>query len=220
MTLRSAPLLGALLVSLLLSGCATVAPRDYTEFRKSSPRSILVLPPLNESNDVAATYSVLTAMTRPLAELGYYVFPVVLVDQYLKENGLTVPGEMHQAPLPKLREVFGADAVLYLTVGNYGNKYKVLSSASVVHLRGQLVDARTGTVLWDGAARVEGGSGGTSVGGIEGLLAQAIVQQIINKTVDAPHATAALASAQLVARPQTGLLRGPYHPDQFGTTPR
>jgi hypothetical protein len=194
---------------LLLSGCATVTPKDYTEFRKSSPRSILVLPPLNESTDVLAPYSVLTTTTRPLAELGYYVFPVVLVDQYLKENGLTVPGEMHQAPLQKLHEVFGADAVLYLTVEKYGSKYQVISSTTMVHLRAKLVDARTGVVLWEGNAKAENA-------GQSGLI-EAVVTQIVSKAFDQAHGVAAMASAQLVAIPQTGLLRGPRHPEQFGS---
>jgi hypothetical protein len=111
-----------ILATLMLAGCATLPPKDYTEFRKSNPRSILVLPPINESTEVGATYSVLTTTTAPLAELGYYVLPVAIVDQFLKENGLTVPGEMQQAPLNKLHEVFGADAVMYMTIEQYGSK--------------------------------------------------------------------------------------------------
>jgi hypothetical protein len=192
----------------LLAGCATVAPKDYTEFRKSNPRSILVLPPINESVEVAATYSVLTTTTRPLAELGYYVFPVAVVDAMLKENGLTIPGEMHQAPLAKLHEVFGADAVLYIVVEKYGSKYQVIASTTMVHARAKLVDARTGVVLWEGRARAQ--SGGQS-----GLI-EAVVTQVMSKMFDQSHGVAAMASHQLVSAPQGGLLRGPRHPAQFG----
>lgn len=202
--------------AVLLSGCATVAPKDYTEFRKSNPRSILVLPPLNESTDVLAPYSVLTTVSQPLAELGYYVFPVAMVDQYLKANGLTVPGEMHQAPLAKLREVFGADAVLYLTVEKYGSKYQVISSTTTVSLRGRLVDARSGTLLWEGSAQFENDGSGGGGGGIAGILVAAVVNQIMSKAFDQAHTTAIVASSLLVSSPQQGLLRGPRHPDQFG----
>jgi hypothetical protein len=202
--------------ALILSGCATVAPKDYTEFRKSNPRSILVLPPLNESTEVLAPYSVLTAMSQPLGELGYYVFPVEMVDEFLKANGLTVPGEMHQAPLEKLRTVFGADAVLYLTVTKYGTKYQVISSTTEVSLRGRLVDARSGTLLWEGAAHFENSGSGAGSGGIEGLLVQALLNQIISKSFDQAHSTAMIASSILVNSPKQGLLRGPRHPDQFG----
>ena len=119
----------SLLAALLLStGCAPKNLYDYTAFRQSRPRSILVLPPLNNSPDMQATYGFLSTVTQPLAESGYYVFPVALVDQTFKENGMVNPGEMHQAPLDKLREIFGADATLYITVTEYGPVYRILSS--------------------------------------------------------------------------------------------
>ena len=77
----------ALLMLVLLAGCATPKSYDYTTFRHHPPRSILVLPPLNESPEVEATYSVLSTMTNPLAESGYYVVPVTLVDETFKRAG-------------------------------------------------------------------------------------------------------------------------------------
>ena len=57
------------------AGCATTST-DYRAYIQHMPRSILVLPPLNESAEVLAPYSFLSTITRPLAERGYYVFPV------------------------------------------------------------------------------------------------------------------------------------------------
>lgn len=188
-----------------LSGCATVPPKDYTAFRQARPRSILILPPVNESADVRATYSVLTTTTRPIAELGYYVFPVMVVDQFMKENGMTMPDEMHQAPIAKLREVFGADAILYITVEKYGSKYQVLASVTMVHARAKLIDARTERVLWEGAARVDHS-------GQSGLL-EAVVEQVMNKLMDQAHVVAAMASHQLLLPPGQGLIKGPHHPE-------
>lgn len=189
-----------------LVGCvAPPVPKDYTAFRQSNPRSILVLPPINESTEIAATYSVLTTATMPLAELGYYVVPVGISDAFLKENGLTVPGEMHQAPLNKLHEVFGADAVLYLTVKQYGSKYQVLSSNTYVSLVGTLVDARSGVKIWEGKAdAVYGGQSG---------LIEALVTQVMNKMFDQAHQVAVMASHQLLMPPGQGLLKGPRHPE-------
>jgi hypothetical protein len=193
--------------AVLIAGCTTAPPKDYTELRQSRPRSILVLPPLNETADAAGTYSVFTTTTRPLAELGYYVLPLALVDRMLKENGLTMPADMHQAPLGKLREVFGADAVLYIAVESYGTKYVVISSTTVVKARAKLVDCKTGVVLWEGTARVE-------FSGQSGLV-QAVVSQVMSKIMDQAHVVAAMASRQLLSKPGQGLLLGPRHPE-FG----
>src|SRR5215211_6924656 len=95
-------------LALIVAGCATTPPCDYTNFRQHRPRSILVLPPLNQSTAVEGTYGYLSAVTMPLAELGYYVFPVAVVDQFLKENGMPTAGEMHQVPLKKVSEIIGA----------------------------------------------------------------------------------------------------------------
>ncbi len=194
------------LLALVFSGCATtLPPKDYTELRRSNPHSILVLPPLNETTDVGATYSLLTTTTQPLAELGYYVFPVAMVDRYFKENGLNLSGEMHQVPLDKLREVFGADAVLYITIQEFGSKYQVLASNTIVRAKAHLADCRTGVTLWEGSAQVV-------YSGQSGLL-EAVVTQIMNKFIDQSHGVAAMASVQLFLSPGQGLLKGPRHPE-------
>jgi hypothetical protein len=198
---------GCLLLGLviLLSGCISTPPKDFSEFHKCNPRSILVLPPINESAEVIASYSLLSTVTRPLAELGYYVVPVAMTDAFLKENGLALPPEMHQAPLDRLREAFGADAVLYITINKYGSKYQLVASNTYVYASAKLVDPRSGTTIWAGQTK-------TFLGGQAGLI-QALVEQLMNKLVDQAHQVAILASNQLLATPGQGLPRGPLHPD-------
>src|SRR5208337_3563642 len=110
---------------------------------------------------VEGTYGYYSTVTKPLAEMGYYVFPVVVVDQFMKENGLPTAGEMHQAPLNKIRDIFGADAVLYATLKQYGTKYQVINSATIVSVQAKLVDTQTGLTLWDGTATAQENSGGS-----------------------------------------------------------
>ena len=97
---------GVLLSLAFLSGCVSPPPpKDYTAFKASAPRSILVLPPKNETVSVEGPYSYLSTVSRPLSELGYYVFPVNEVDELLKANGVTDrllflgPTEIHCAVL-------------------------------------------------------------------------------------------------------------------------
>ena len=169
-----------LLAAALLGGCAAQRPAvDYSEFRSARPASILVLPPVNSSPDVKATYSVLSQVTMPLAESGYYVLPVTLVDEMFRENGVTDPGQMHEVPAAKLKEIFGADAVLYIKIGQYGTSYSVISSESRVSAEASLVDLTSGGVLWQGSATASSAEGRSSSGGLVGMLVQAIVSQIV-----------------------------------------
>ncbi|MDP1142637.1 GNA1162 family protein, partial [Klebsiella pneumoniae] len=82
----------------------------------------LVLPPLNESPEVQASYSLVSQVTYPLAEAGYYVLPIALVDETFRQNGLTTANDIQAVPPTKLHDIFGADAALYITVTEYGTK--------------------------------------------------------------------------------------------------
>lgn len=212
---RLAALLAGASALLVLQGCATLPqPYDYTAYKQAMPASILVLPPVNATPEVQATPSVLAQVTLPLAESGYYVLPVSLVDETLRNNGMHTPEDAHQIAPAKLREIFGADAGLYMTVTRYGSVYKVLNSETAVSLQAKLVDLRSGQLLWEGAASASSAEQqNNSQGGLIGLLVKAVVDQIISASTDRSHPMAGLASQRLLAagRPN-GLLYGPRSP--------
>lgn len=210
-TLRCAALA---LAALLLGGCATQQAYDYTAFREARPASILVLPPLNSSPDIAATYSMMSQTTAPLAESGYYVFPVTLVDESFKQNGLTMPADIHAVPIGKLREIFGADAALYINVKQYGTSYAVIASETRVTAEARLVDLRSGNVLWSGAATASSAEGSNNnSGGLIGMLVNAAIRQIVETISSQGHLIAGRTSARLLSagRPN-GILYGPRSP--------
>lgn len=206
--LRLAALVAAVAI---LGGCATRQPYDYTAFREARPASILVLPPINNSPDVNGTYSLMSQATLPLAESGYYVFPVTLVDETFKQNGLTTPNDIHGVPIKKLREIFGADAALYINIKEYGTKYIVIQSETRVTAEAKLVDLRSGKTLWEGAATASSAEGSNnSGGGIVGLLVKAAVKQIIETVSEQGHVIAGHTSNRLLsASSPNGILHGP-----------
>ena len=200
-------------VALLLGGCATRQPYDYSTFKEARPTSILVLPPLNSSPDIKATYSMLSQTTAPLAESGYYVFPVTLVDETFKQNGLTTPVDIHSISISKLREIFGADAALYINVKQYGTSYIIISSETRVTAEAKLVDLRSGKTLWAGAATASSAEGDSNNGGLIGMLVKAAIRQIIETVSSQGHVIAAKTSARLLTAGQpNGILYGPRSP--------
>ncbi len=207
---------GGLALSLLIQGCATPPqPYDYSAYKQAKPASILVLPPVNGTPEVMAVPSVMAQMTQPLAESGYYVMPVSLVDETLKANGVQTSDEAQQIPVQKLREIFGADAGLYVKVLRYGSVYKVVNSETAVTLEAKLVDLRSGQLLWEGSASASSAEqANNSQGGLIGMLVKAVVDQIVATTTDRSHPMAGLASQRLLAagRPN-GLLFGPRSPN-------
>lgn len=208
--------LAILMIALvILSGCAAKpAPYDYTAYKNSDPRSVLVLPPLNNSNEVIAPYSVLATITKPLAESGYYVFPVSLVYDTFMNNGLTVAQDIHAVAPQKLHEIFAADTALYLDITEYGTSYVVISSDTVVKLNAKLVDLKTGELLWQGTASAASSEQrSNSGGGLVGALVSAALTQILETATDAGYDVSKVAAGRLLsAEAYNGLLHGPRSP--------
>lgn len=205
--LRAAWVLAAALATALAASPA----RAQSDLRTARPASILVLPPLNETPDVKAGAAVWAQVTRPVAEAGYYVVPVTLVDQTFRQNGVPTAVDAQSLPFDRLREQFGADAALYLRVTDYGAIYRVVSTEIVVGVSGRLIDLRDGTVLWEGATRVSEVDAARTSGSVGALLAAAVVRQLAATWFDAAAQLSERATARLVDG-SDGLVRGARSP--------
>lgn len=197
-------------IALLTACAAPKVPYDYTAFKQSRPTSIVVLPPVNETPEVKATMGVMTSTIYPLAEAGYYVLPVSTVAETFKQNGMTQPEDIHALPVKKLREIFGADAALYMHVKRYGTTYLVVSSETTVVVDAKLVDLRSGATLWAGTARASSAEQNSGSGSLAVMLVAAVVNQIVNTTADAGFTYAGVANQRLLGAPAlNGMLYGP-----------
>jgi len=197
----------AMLAGLLAACAKPPAPPDHSALIAHRPDSILVLPPVNDSVEVEAVAAVLAASTRPLSESGYYVVPVVNMVETFKQNGLYTPADIHAVPPPKLREIFGADAALYMQIDKYGARYIVIDSVIEVGVAAKLLDLRTGNTLWENRVSVEHRSGGSNQG-LLGALISAVINQIGNTSRDRTYPVAKSAMQTLFQTPPNGLIPG------------
>lgn len=137
-----------LLIGGFLAGCVTPPERpDFTAFEAVAPRSILVVPVVNNSLDVDAPDYLLTTLPKPLAEKGYYVFPVNTTKFVLQQEGFYEGEQIHQQPPELLAQLFGADAVLFVTIERWDAQYAVLSTTVTVEFDYRMV-ARDGSEIW------------------------------------------------------------------------
>ncbi|NIG98561.1 MAG: DUF799 domain-containing protein [Serratia symbiotica] len=200
---------------MLLSGCAQNTPYDYAAFHQSKPKWILVLPPVNQSPDVKASHSMLVSTTLSLTEVGYYVLPVAVVEETFQQNGLTNANDIRAVSLQKLHTIFGADAVLYLDVTQYGTSYRVIDSETRVIVNARLVDLRNGKQLWSGTATASSNeNSNNSSGGLLGIVINAAIAQIADTISDKGFDIGAIANTRLLsATGQNGdILYGPRSP--------
>ncbi len=196
-----------------LAGCAGQKPvRDYTKLVNAQVRSILVVPPVSKAVDVNAPIWFLTAVPVPLAERGYYVFPVNLVKRVLEDDGLADAGMVHAADPARLASIFGADAVLYVTIERWDAQYIVFDTTVTVAATYVLKDGRTGEPLWRGGAFVSRNAGGGGSGGGLGQLVAQMIASAVMKAAPDYMPLARTANAWAMSFPGMGFPSGPYHP--------
>jgi hypothetical protein len=208
----------AAVAALAGAGCATTprVEKDYSAFRAAAPRSILVLPVVNDTNNVEAPALFLSTLPVPIAELGYYVFPTYLVSRLLEDDGLADANLVHQADPVRVCGLFGADAALYVTIQSWVAKYIVLDTSVEVAFEYVLKDGKTGDTLWsERRSVVQSSSAGyrSSGSGLADLVAMAVAAAVTKAAPDYMP-LARQANAQVLLPPGVGLLPGPYAPQQ------
>jgi hypothetical protein len=193
-----------ILLAGLLQGCIAPQHANLEAFNAHQPRSIVVAPVVNESPEVTANSVFITSITQPLAERGYYVFPVYLTDMILRDLGLVEAGHIHQLPTERFYELFGADAVLLITIKDWSTKYLGLVSSVAVSMEYILKDTKTGEVLWKNNQGYVQSSGGSD------LISMAVSAAINALITD--YLPLARQANFLAFQPPKGLPAGPYHP--------
>lgn len=196
--------------TLALVGCVNAPPKsDFSQFRSESPRSILVVPAINKSVDVNAPDYFLATIAEPLAERGYYVFPVNMVKSVLSDDGLSDANLVHSGDPHRLGELFGADAVMYISIERWDARYAVFSTSVTVELNYVIKSTHTGAELWKNHQIIVYTPQQSNQGGLAGLIAN-LVQAAITKAMPNYIPLARQANAQALTIKGTGLPAGPY----------
>ena len=135
------------IITLLTTGCATQEPYDWSAFDTVKPKSILILPVLNNTVDVDAPLFALSTLAVPLGEKGYYAFPINTVKTTLEQEGLYEGEAIKMLGTPTLASMFGADSVLYVEINKWDAQYAILSTTVTVSIDYQLQDPE-GRQIW------------------------------------------------------------------------
>ena len=140
---------------LLLTGCVTQPTKpDQSALVSAAPRSILIVPTINRSLDVDAPNYVLASLPIPIAERGYYVFPVNTTKFVLEQEGFYEADRLHEQPPQSLAKLFGTDAILYVAIKQWDAKFAVFTTVVTVDFDYRLV-SKNGVELWRDNKRMQ-----------------------------------------------------------------
>lgn len=152
---------------------------------EEQPLVILILPPMNETTAADAKEYYSTTIQEPLAFTGYYTLPYPITSEILKMEGIYDSELLVNMPLPKFREYFGADAVLFTTIKKWDLSYMVIASSLTVSIDCVLKSTISDQILWKYCGTIVVDlSGGHSGGGLAGLIVKAIVTAVSTAMAD------------------------------------
>ena len=160
---------------IIINGCAIITKGEaFPKMYKEKPVSILVLPPINESTAADAKEYYSTTIAEPLSFVGYYVFPIEIVNEVLKQEGIYDTELIVNLDASKFKEYFGADAVLFTKIIAWNTSYYVMGGNVKVHIAFDLVSTKTGETLWsyNDKLTVDTTADDNELGGAAGLLLQ------------------------------------------------
>jgi hypothetical protein len=201
-------LLGLITVGLV--GCATpVQKKDMSAFTAAAPRSILVVPIVNKSLDVDAPLYVLTTLPIPLTNKGYYVFPVNTTKFILEQEGLYEGERIQLMPTPQLASMFGADAVLYVTINRWDAQYAFIATTVTVDFDYRIVSA-SGVEIWHENKKMVYQPQSSSSGSPIASLISAVVSAAITRAAPNYMPLAQSANKQVFQMGPNQLPDGPY----------
>jgi hypothetical protein len=206
----------SILALLAVSGCATAPKKDFTAFQAENPRSVLVIPVVNKTVEVNAADYFLSTLSIPLAERGYYVFPVDVVKHLLENDGLADSAMVHGADTMKLCNLFGADSVLYASIERWDAQYLVLTTQVTVAFDYTIKGCKTGDVLWNQKQTMVYAPQNQNTGSPIANLVVMAISAAMTKAAPNYMPLARQANGMAFKYPEgPGFPAGPYHPDHL-----
>lgn len=198
------------LMSVFLMGCS-IQPtkKDMSAFQAAAPRSILVVPTINKSLDVDAPNYVLAALPVPIAEKGYYVFPVNTTKYVLEQEGYYEGERIHQQSTPTLAKLFDADAVLYVSINRWDAQFALLTTIVTVEFDYRLV-SKDGTELWKENKRLQYQPQNNNAGHPLATLIVAVVNAAVTRAAPNYMPLTQQANHQVFMMGPNAILDGPY----------
>jgi hypothetical protein len=196
---------------LSLTGCVTQPTKvDQSALLAAAPRSILVVPTINRSLDVDAPNYVLAALPIPIAEKGYYVFPVNTTKFVLEQEGFYEGERIHQQPPESLAKLFGSDAILYVAIKQWDAKFAVFTTVVTVDFDYRLV-SKNGVELWRENKRMQyQPQNNNNAGSPMALLLTAVINAAVTRAAPNYMPLTQQANQEVFVLGPNALPNGPY----------
>ncbi|MGE5699017.1 MAG: GNA1162 family protein [Deltaproteobacteria bacterium] len=183
--------IGIILVFIVVSvGCASTLGTTQGSFRDPNMdfglvQNVAVMPFANLSRETSAADRVRDVfITMLLATQGVYVIPPGEVGRGISRAGITAPAAPTTEEILKLATIVKADAVVTGTVREYGEVRSGTSVANIVSVSLQMIEGRTGRIVWSGSSTKGGVSTADRLFGGGGEPMNIVTEKAVNDLLD------------------------------------
>ncbi len=156
----------------MLSACTTPTQPNTGIVRANlfahPPRTILILPPINNTTRAEAPAAFHITAIKPLVEQGYYTFPPLLTMAMFTDRTRSEGALSSLVSPQQLGELFGVDAILYITITEWNRGFQLIIPVSKVTAEYALVDTASGETLWKHTEHREAEESTNTMAGAEG----------------------------------------------------
>ena len=185
--------ISALLFCSCSSNITTTRGKQYAKMYEENPTSIVVMPPINQTDFVEAKDYFYTTLHMPLCEKGYYVFsPYMTMELFQSESAYD--SEMFlEGDLTIFKNILGADAAMFTKIKSW--KKNSLSGKITVGIEYILRSTHTGETIYsrEGLISVDTSqnSGSSALGN---LIATVVTTATTDKIIAGRRCTAFVLS--------------------------
>ncbi len=134
-------------------GCAPshTLVRDFGSRR---PRTVALLPVLNDTNDLDAPKEMRPLIYNALTRRGYLVQSLDETDTLLKSQEIDEAGQIYTMTYRELGDLLKTDALLVSNVLDWSTIYLIAYSSVTVEANFKLIDAKSEDTLWASGEKV------------------------------------------------------------------
>ncbi len=182
-----------MMAAVMFASCAQNITRgtQYPKMYEEKPVSIVVMPPINQTQHVEAKDYFYTTMYMPLCEKGYYVYSPMLTMEMFQSESAYDAEQFLNGDLGQFRNVLGADAAMFTVIKSW--KRNNVGGKLTVGVEYILRSTKTGETLYhrEGLIKVDTSVQGS---GIFSLIATAVSTALTDKVVAGRKCTAFVLS--------------------------
>ena len=171
----------------VLSSCSSpkTLGEQYPGMYEEKPLTIVIMPPINQTNHAEAKDYFYTTLYSPLCEKGYYVFSPYLTMELFQQESAYDAELFLNGDLSTFKNVLDADAAMFTIIKEW-KRYN-LAGGLTVTIEYILRSTKTGQTLYTREGRItvdtSVNAGGGGIGALVSLVATAINTAATDKVI-------------------------------------